>query len=80
MAVYLLAAIALMIVGTQAIVLSRLAGYFTTFAIVLLPNRIARMEDRKVVTVLFLIAAGAYFAMDIMNYGEVVPYRTYLER
>jgi hypothetical protein len=80
LAVYLLAAIALMIVGTQAIVLTRLAGYFATFAIVLIPNRVAKMEDRAAITVLVLLAVGAYFAMDIMNYGEVIPYRTYLER
>lgn len=80
LAVYLLAAIALMIVGTQAIVLTRLAGYFATFAIVLIPNRIAKMEDRTAITLLVLLAVGAYFAMDIMNYGEVIPYRTYLER
>lgn len=78
LSVYLLVAIALMIVGTQAIVLTRLAGYFATFAIVLVPNRIARMEDRAVVTLLVLLAVGGYFAMDIMNYGEVIPYRTYL--
>lgn len=79
LAVYLLAAIALMIVGTQAIVLTRLAGYFATFAIVLVPNRIARMEDRTAITLFVLLAVGGYFAMDILNYGEVVPYRTYLE-
>lgn len=80
LAVLLLAGVALMIVGTQAIVLSRLSGYFGIFAILLVPNRIAKMQDRALVTLLVLLAAAAYYALGIQNYGEVIPYRTYLGR
>ena len=67
-----------MIVGTQAIVLSRLSGYFGIFAILLVPNRIAKMQDRTLITLLVLLAAVAYYALGVQNYGEVIPYRTYL--
>ena len=42
------------------------------------PNRIAKMQDRTLITLLVLLAAVAYYALGIQNYGEVVPYRTYL--
>lgn len=78
LAVLVLAGVALMIVGTQAIVLSRLSGYFGIFAILLVPNRIAKMQDRTLITLLVLLAAVAYYALGVQNYGEVIPYRTYL--
>lgn len=80
LAVLVLAGVALMIVGTQAIVLSRLSGYFGIFVIVLVPNRIGKMQDRTLITLLVLLAAAAYYALGIQNYGEVIPYRTYLGR
>lgn len=76
--VFILAGIALMIVGTQAIVMFRLASYFTIFIVLLVPNRISRTRDRIVSTFLILAAVAGYFIMDIANYGEVVPYETYV--
>src|SRR5699024_1848818 len=76
--VYILAGIALMIVGTQAIVMFRLASYFTIFIVLLVPNRISRTRDRTASTFLILAAVTGYFIMDIANYGEVVPYETYV--
>lgn len=77
--VLLVAGVALMVVGTQALVLSRLAGYFTIFAILLVPNRVAKMQERVVVTPLVLLGAAVYFALGIQNYGDVIPYKTYLK-
>lgn len=76
--VYLIVAICALIVGTQSSVLSRMDLYFSIFLLVLLPNAIASRRTGAGTKALLLGAGCIYFAFYIGNFGDLIPYRTYL--
>ncbi|WP_158253300.1 EpsG family protein [Cryobacterium sp. N19] len=77
---YVAFGVVFLFLGTQALVLARIEGYFSIFLILLLPN--ALMEGhlapkvRGVVEVLLLVMASVYFAVYLQNYGDLIPYKT----
>lgn len=77
-AVYLLIGLAFMVAGTQAGVVFRMGFYFLPFALLLVPNRIARTKDSALSGALILAGASAYYVAHLANFGDVVPYQTYV--
>jgi len=78
MAVYALIGVAVMFLGTQSVVIFRMAAYFSIFLVLLVPNRIAGAKDRVLGAALVLTGAATYYVMHLTHYGDVIPYRTYL--
>lgn len=77
-AIYVLVAISFMVIGTQAVIIGRMASYFTPFVLLLAPNRIAMMSDRALASLTVVIGSLAYYVMYLSNYGDLVPYSTWL--
>lgn len=77
-AVYLLIGIAFMVAGTQAGVVFRMGYYFLPFALLLVPNRIARTRDSALSGTLILAGASTYYLAHLASFGDVIPYQTYL--
>jgi hypothetical protein len=70
---------ALLIVGTQAIAISRMQLYFGIFVILLIPNQM-HSNKRSVLEKFVLIAAAAvYFGVYLTYYGGLLPYQTYFD-
>ncbi|WP_258368978.1 EpsG family protein [Curtobacterium sp. MCBD17_030] len=68
-----------LVLGIQVVAAARMQYYFGIFLVLLLPNQIAKMERGANVVRFILIAGGAlYFGFHLANYGDLLPYRTYL--
>jgi hypothetical protein len=72
-------AAALLIVGTQAVVVGRIYYYFGIFAILLLPNLLAKRENSKTLSFALVAASTVYFAFYLQFFGGLLPYRTSIE-
>lgn len=66
------------IVGTQSLVAVRLFNYFGIFAILLVPNVLAARRGSTGIRIAITGGAAAYFMLYLANYGDLVPYQTYL--
>lgn len=74
----ILTGIAFMVIGTQAVNVSRMGMYFTIYLIVLLPNRV-NQAARPLAHMAILGAGAAIYAyMYLSSYGGLLNYQTYL--
>lgn len=65
-----------LIVGTQDVVLGRMALYFTPFLVLLVPNRLTGHKTAPIHKMAVLVAASAYFAVYLSYFGGLLPYQT----
>lgn len=77
MVTYVLIGVALMIVGTEALLISRLALFFTIYLALLLPERVAASRHPGRHSVALIGIGLAYFVAYLYNYGGLLPYETY---
>lgn len=76
---YVVVSVAFLIVGTQLVVAARMQLYFGIFLVLLLPNQLALVAGwRKGVAVALVLASMVYFGFYLQNYGDLLPYKTYL--
>lgn len=73
---YVFVGISLLIVGTQSAVLARMADYFLIYQILLLPSAVVSSRHPRAYAGVITLAAAAYFALYLSNYGDLVPYVT----
>lgn len=77
MMTYVLIGVALMIVGTQALTISRQALFFTIYLMALLPERVAHSRAPRAHSLVLVIMAAAYFLAYVANYGDLIPFQIY---
>lgn len=76
---YVLVGVAFLIVGTQAIAISRMHLYFGIFLILLVPNQMQNRAKPGLEKALLVVAAAIYFGFFLANYGGLLPYQTYMD-
>lgn len=74
----LVVAVALQLAGTQVVVAARLFFYFAIFVLLLLPNLLAARKVAFMPKTLITVGAAAYFYAYLSNFGQLIPYDTYL--
>lgn len=75
---YVLVGIAFLIIGTQSIAVNRMELYFGIFLILLIPNQLHGHKNAFTYKVLLYAFGGLYFAQYLSNWGNLIPYKTYL--
>lgn len=78
---FVLLGAAFLMMGTQAVVLSRMEMYLSIFLILLIPNQIAKQEtwERRALSIALVSSAAAiFFAFYLANWGDLIPYQTYI--
>ncbi|MFJ4044408.1 EpsG family protein [Microbacterium sp. NPDC089987] len=66
--------IAWMIIGSQSLIVSRLSAYFLVFLCVLVPNAMQENKAGKMHVVVLLISGAIFMALNVTNFGDLVPY------
>ncbi len=66
----------LTVLGLSFLEATRIAGYFSTVFLILVPYVFEHYKDRPLVRVAMVIAAIGYFVADLLNYGGLLPYQS----
>lgn len=75
---YVLIGLAFLIIGTQSIAVSRMELYFGIFLILLIPNQLKNHPNTGMHKAIIISFGVVYLAQYLMNWGDLVPYKTYL--
>ena len=64
------------VLGFSFLEATRIAGYFSTVFLILVPYVFEHFKDRPLVRVTMVVAAIGYFVADLLNYGGLLPYQS----
>lgn len=75
---YVLIGVGFLIIGTQALVVSRMSAYFTIFLVLLLPAQLRRSRSMGLHSTVTVLASCVFFYLYLQNYANLLPYKSIL--